>query len=328
MAVVGLGRFAELHLKALKTLPQVEVVAVVSRSTERAQEMASRYRVPHAFSDCAVMLQRSAPDAVDVVTEENRHYEPVMAALSAGKHVFVEKPLAADLSQARAMIELAETSGLTLMVGHLLRFEPRHFAIKQAVQQGRLGRIAYVYARRNLRRSAQTLYRHAPRLLTTGVHDADLILWYTGQRPRRVTGVCREVSGQGPDVFWGLIELDGGAFGVIESSWLLPERSPYAGDIELEVVGDAGTAILRAPDDSLSILGSDGFEQPNMYLWPETNGQLGGALRDELACFAQCILNTEHPPLDPWDAYRALECVLAILESANKGHSLSLALSC
>lgn len=94
------------------------------------------------------MLAQVELDTVHVVTEETRHFEPVMAALRAGVDVRVEKPLSPDFDEAQ-MVVAAQRLGRRLMGGHLLRFDTRCAAVKERIQRGELGRLATVYGRRN-----------------------------------------------------------------------------------------------------------------------------------------------------------------------------------
>ena len=136
VAVIGLGGFGALELDILDNLPGVEVIALVSRSEERARELADRYQVPHIFQSTDEMINNVRLDAVFVVTEDNRHFEPTMLAFKAGIDVFCEKPISDDLTEARKMIDEAARLNRKLMIGHVARFDPRYAIIKDRINKG------------------------------------------------------------------------------------------------------------------------------------------------------------------------------------------------
>jgi predicted dehydrogenase len=164
------------------------------------------------------------------------------------------------------------------------------------------------------------LYSHSNRLYTTGVHDIDLILWYfEGRRPVEVYMKTMAVSGQGDDVFWGIITMDDGSLGVIESNWLMPEVTPWRGHVLLEVVGSEGTAMAEVPGNGLN-LWTDKVETPDTRYWPVVHGTVVGALRDEIAYFVRCVVEDQPiTVLNPEDAYTGLRVAEAMIRSSEQG---------
>jgi predicted dehydrogenase len=325
-AVIGAGDFGARHLDVLSGLDGAEVVALVSRTESRARELADRYGVPHIFSDVDEMLATVALDAVHVVTDDNRHFAPVMACLDAGCDVFVEKPLSHDMDEARQMVARARELGRRLMVGHLLRFDTRCAAIKESIARGELGEVVSFYGRRNLPASFRPIYNKANRLYTTGIHDIDLMLWYcAGRKPVEVYMRSRAVGGDGDDVFWGMITLEDGAIGVIETAWLLPDSTPWRGHILAEVIGTEGTALLEVPGNGLGFWLADRVATPDTSYWPEMYGTTVGALRDEIAYFVRCLnhdLPVEVPTHD--EVLTSLEVAGALIRSAAEGRPVRL----
>jgi len=325
-AVIGLGDFGARHLDVLAGLDGVEVVALVSRSDTRARGLAERYGVPHVFPSVPEMLQAVELDAVHVVTDDNRHFEPVMAALRAGVDVFVEKPLSHDLAEARQMVALAQELGRKLMVGHILRFDTRCAAIKGSIDRGELGQVVSVYGRRNQSIAMRALFTKSNRLYTTGIHDIDLILWYFGDRkPVEVYMRTRDVGGIGDDLFWGMITMDDGSIGVVETAWLLPDTTPWRGHILGEVIGTEGTALLEVPGNGLGFWLQDRVTTPDTSYWPQIYGATVGALRDEIAYFVRCVnqdLPVEIPSHD--EVLASLEVAQALVRSAAEGTPIRL----
>lgn len=325
-AVIGAGDFGARHLDVLSQLDGADVVAFVSRTESRARELADRYNVPHVFSDVHEMLASVELDAVHVVTDDNRHFEPVMAALNAGCDVFVEKPLSHDLDEARQMVALAQKLDRRLMVGHLLRFDTRCAAIKGSIDRGELGQVVSVYGRRNQSLSMRARFTKSNRLFTTGIHDIDLILWYFGDRkPVEVYMRTRDVGGLGDDLFWGMITMDDGSLGVVETAWLLPDSTPWRGHILGEVIGTEGTALLEVPGNGLGFWLADRVTTPDTSYWPQIYGSTVGALRDEIAYFVRCVthdLPVEVPSHD--EVLTSLEVAHALIQSAAENRPIRL----
>src|SRR5215212_3621369 len=149
-AVIGLGWFGEKHCEALAGLPDAELYALCTRRPERLQEVAGRFGVRRTYTDYRELLADPGVDAVSVVTMWDQHTGPALAALAAGKHVFVEKPLASTVADCDAIVAAAHAARGFFMVGHICRFNPRYAAAKAAVAEGRLGKIVSLYARRNI----------------------------------------------------------------------------------------------------------------------------------------------------------------------------------
>jgi len=327
VAVIGAGEFGARHLDVLASLDGAQVVAIVSRTEARARELAQRHGVPHVFMDTSAMLAAVELDAVHVVTEDTRHFEPAMLALSAGLDVFVEKPLSPDLAEARQIVALAQRQGRRLMVGHILRFDPRCAAIKESIERGELGQVVSVYGRRNQSLSMRAQYTKGNRLFTTGIHDIDLILWYFGGlKPVEVYLRSRDVGGLGDDLFWGMITMEDGSVGVVETVWLLPDSTPWRGHILTEVIGTQGTALLEVPGNGLGFWLEDRVTTPDTSYWPQVHGATVGALRDEIAYFIRCVthdLPVEVPRHE--EVLSALEVASALVRSAREGKPIRLA---
>jgi UDP-N-acetylglucosamine 3-dehydrogenase len=175
-----------------------------------------------------------------------------------------------------------------------------------------------MYARRNYLKSGLELYSRVHPAIEDSVHDIDLMLWYTGQRVKRVRGYGRKATG-GPhhDVFWGVIEFEGGAIGVVQTIWLLPTAAGIALDHAFQVFGDKGAGNINFVPGGLTFWREDGFEVPDISYEPRIRGAAYGALRDELAYFCDCVRARCKPSIiRPVEAKNAVRIALALVESA------------
>jgi len=320
--VIGLGRFGEVHCQALSNLPQVELFALCTRTESRLRELSEQFNVPHRYADYRELLANPDLDAVSVVTMWDQHAAPVLAALDAGKHVFVEKPLASTAGECDAIVRAAATASCFLMVGHICRFNPRYAAAKREIDAGAIGRIVSLYARRNIPAEvSRTVLAKIGPIVGDGVHDTDLMLWFTGARIETAYAQTLSVRNlPNPDIGWTMYRFDSGAIGVCENVWFLPQKTPYRIDERMEIIGTDGAIYIQESAASLSICDRDGWRSPDTTYWPLVDGHRGGALREELAYFVDSILRGERPGIiTPEEAAASVKACLAAEDSAAKG---------
>ncbi len=141
VAVLGGGFMGGQHARAYAKLPNVKVAGIASRGSERARALAAELGAAHV-PDPYRLVEDPDVDAVDVCLPSDRHEEMAVAALRAGKHVLVEKPLALSLDSADRIIAAWRASGRKLMVGQVLRFWPEYVALQRIATSGRLGAAA------------------------------------------------------------------------------------------------------------------------------------------------------------------------------------------
>ena len=323
MGVIGLGRFGALHARVLAQLPQVELVGVCSRSGSRVAEVAGTCGNPTCYADPAEMLRDPDIQAVDIVTEVDRHAEIAALAMRNGKHVFCEILVAPGLEEMDRLIEQSEATQTLFMPGFLERFDVRRAAIKQKADLGELGRLVSVYGRRNIWRGilGEPRFKPYPLILQPGIHTIDQLLWLIGDRVCEVYARKRcMVDPDRADAWWVTLTFENGSIGVIEQSWFVPNKELYWSDVHLEVVGTDGTAHVREPNDASWMWTGESVENADLFLAPEVHGRISGALEAELAHFADCVAERRQTTLcNLQDARDALAVGLAIVESAAKG---------
>jgi predicted dehydrogenase len=143
VAMVGAGGIAQAHLKAISSIEEIEVVAIADIVLERAEQTAEQYSIPHIYEDYQEMIDQEDVEAVNVTTYNQAHAAPTIYGLRAGKHVIVEKPMAATLDDAAAMTRAARESGKMLMVALKARYSDTRIAAQQIADSGALGDIYY-----------------------------------------------------------------------------------------------------------------------------------------------------------------------------------------
>lgn len=145
IAFIGAGGIAGAHLAALATMDDVEVVALADPSEQAMRKWADQYQIDskNLFTDYQQMLDAVEPDAVSVCTPNGLHAPASIASSKAGAHVIVEKPMAMNAEESRAMIEAANAAGKKLIIGFQYRFDPRTQFLKQAADEGRFGKVLF-----------------------------------------------------------------------------------------------------------------------------------------------------------------------------------------
>ncbi len=327
--IIGLGWFGEFHAEALASLPNIELHSLCTRTESRLQQMGEKFSVTNLYTDYDKMLADPELEAVSITTMWDQHTEPTLPALRAGKHVFLEKPMASTVGDCRAIVDAATSSDSLFMVGHIVRFNPRYAAVKREIESGKIGKIVSIYARRNVPVSIGTavLPKIGP-IIGDGVHDTDIMLWYTGANIESAYAQTLNVHGHTyPDIGWTMYRFDSGAIGVCENIWCMPDHKGYFPDERMEIIGTEGGVYLQETYPSLQVVGIDGSYTPDPTYWPEIRpGVRGGALAEELGYFLNCIVDGTPPTIiTPEESLVAVQACLAAEHSADTGAPVQVA---
>ena len=311
IALLGCGYWGKHLLRNFDALGCLAAISDVDR--ERATAYAAEYGVPAV--SLSELLSDESISGIAIATPAEQHSVHAREALLAGKHVFVEKPLALDIPAAEALCTLAEKQARVLMVGHLLRYHPAFLSLKQIVSDGMLGRLQYIYSNRlnlgKVRREENILWSFAP-------HDISMILALVGAEPATVsaTGSCylhKTIA----DVTTTHLSFPGGENAHVFVSWLHPFKEQ-----KLVVVGDRGMAVFddREPWESKLMVYPHRIDWKNGMPVPnKADGQPIGVpesepLRDECLHFLECIGGEQKCRTDGPEGVR----VLRVLQAAER----------
>ncbi len=315
MAVIGLGVMGARHAQICHNLTRVDLVAVADIKPGLSQRIGQELDVT-AYTDYREMLDDVDVDAVTIAVTDQFHREPCEVSAERGLHIFLEKPIATTMEDARAILDAAERGGVKLMVGHTLRYDPRYKAIRQAARAGQLGDIIHAYARRNATvRSGRRLEGRAEAMVFQGVHDIDALTWILGAPITRVyaesaSKVLRDLGVA--DVTVATLRFANGAVALLEQSWALPAEAPTLLDAQLEVVGSKGAAYIDFRAPSFALITDGQYTQPDAILGlPEAY-----YLRDEHEHFLDYVAGEAPPKVGGEEALQALKVAHATLQSA------------
>jgi len=234
VALIGCGRWGRNIARVLARLGVLEVIVdpAAEALADFARELGTR-----ATSDLDAAFEDGI-DAVAIAAPAVDHARLARRALEAGKPVFVEKPLALEVSDAEALAALADEKGLTLMVGHLLQYHPAFVRLQEVVAAGEIGEVRHITSHRlnpgAIRTEENALWSMAP-------HDFSMILALTGSEPTDVAALpVRVVDPAIPDQYFVQLRFDGGRTAQANVSWL----SPYK-EHKLTVLGTKGAIVFE-----------------------------------------------------------------------------------
>lgn len=332
LGVVGVRNIGKNHIRHALDADGAKVVAVADSDPARVKEAAAEFSIPHTFSDAADLFNSDEVDAVILALPNHLHAPLSIAALEAGKHVLVEKPISRTLDEADAMIAARDASGKVLMVGMNQRLTPYNSALKKAIASGVLGQptsasTGWLTTRMNIKfwqRGSWAMSMEASGggpMLDLGIHKLDLALYFLGfPKVKRVTGNCffgigkREAAEMGVDYgiedgAIALLQFENGSTLTLEASYF--QNTPSTGQW-LRIHGDKGS--LYAPGDQpLNHYCPDGTVTPLPF---EPDATSAGSCAGH---FVRVLRGTE--PLIPTaeQAREGLRIIRAIYTSAETG---------
>ena len=235
--------------------------------------------------------------------------------------ILLEKPLAHTTSAARRIIDAVERNKVRLMVGHILRFDPRYVQTFRAAAPEQLGEPIHLRAKRNgVRSTAKRLGGSTSILFYMGVHDVDALQWIARSRICRVYAQKRSVLGHGnEDALYAVVNFENGAIGSLDYSWAWPDGLMNGFRSSLEIIGTRSATYLDCTDQGFFVVEDDRTSGGDTHLWPEVNGRIAGDLADELDHFVKATLSGR-PYVQDWrEAFDAIPVLDALARSAEIG---------
>lgn len=323
IACVGAGNWGRNLVRVFAGLPGARLKTICDASAEIRRGLEGQYPDSHIESDYAAVLADGEIEAVVLAVPAVHHFDTARQALEAGKHVYVEKPIALSYEHARHLTELAESKALTLMVGHLMEYHPALQLLRQLVDSGELGDILYLYSERvNLgvvRKDENALWSLAP-------HDISMILHLVDTEPQSVSarGACYLQDGI-EDVVFANMRFADGKMAQIQVSWLDPHKVrklTVVGTKKMVVFDDMESAEkVRVYDKAAERQGYESYGESITLRFgdiviPHVNP--AEPLKLECQHFIDCVRSGDTPVSDGRDGMR----VVRVLEAAQRSLAL------
>ena len=301
VGVVGVGHLGRHHARLYADLPQARLVAVADRDLERARAVAAEFGC-EAVADVAGLAGRVA--AASVATPTVHHREAAVALLASGADVLVEKPIAASLDDADAILSAAEAAGRLVMVGHTERFNPAITALARAVDAPRfveIHRLAGFTARST----------DVDVLLDLMIHDLDLLLWMDGSDVKSVDAAGVAALTDKVDIANARVRFASGCVANVTASRISAEKLRRIRIFQARTYIGCDTGERKVERFRL-VIGPDKKPAIQRDLLPVDDGE---PLRLELAAFLAAVATRQPPALSGLAGRRALELALRVRDA-------------
>ena len=340
VGIIGTGGIASnQHMPSLEKVPDVKILAVCDVNEVAAKAAAGRFDVPNVFTDYEKMLEMDEIDAVHVCTPNFLHMPPAVAALNAGKHVMVEKPLARNATEGAQMVEAAKANNKKLMVAQHMRFAADSQCLKRFIDAGDLGEIYFgrVWALRRRGIPSWGVFTDKEKqgggpLIDIGVHALDLTMFLMGHpKPIAASGKAYTKIGNTPghvgvwgpwdhtkytveDYAAGFVRMDNGASLVIESSFAANIGEDKMNSSLLGTKGGAETSPLKIYTEQRGTL----IDMTPVHLPSHSPYEA------EINAFYEAIRNDTEPAVTGEQALNVMKILDAIYQSSDENREVEI----
>jgi UDP-N-acetylglucosamine 3-dehydrogenase len=319
VAVIGVGSMGRNHARVYWELPDVNLVGVADANIATADAIAKRYNTK-AYTDYKQLLDEQRPDAVTISVPTIYHLEIALEVIRRGIHLLIEKPIAFNVEEGEKIIAAARQAGVQLMIGHIERFNPAVIALKQHLENGDLGKVFQVDARRQGPLPARI--NDVGVVIDLAVHDLDIMRYVTKAEVVRIYAeTARGIHSKFEDLLTSLIRLSDGTVGTLIINWITPTKIR-----EFFVTGEKGlfrvdyltqdlffyeNAVTQGSDwDPLRML--RGVSEGQMVRYVVNKKE---PLRSELESFLAAVRGEIPAAVTGTDGLRALELAQAMVTS-------------
>ena len=338
VAVVGTGWCGGIRAETLAAHPLVKALHLAETNAVRLSEISKKTRAANAVSDYKELLSSEEIQAVYIsATPETTHYPMARDCLAAGKHVFLEKPIALTLEEADELIELKNKKSLKFTIGYSQRFNPKFAYVRQCIRDGTIGRPVSALVSRHITRSLGKKISGRVKLSPAAMestHDLDFVFWLLEPaKPIRVYaqgayGYMQPVNGS-YDIMWSVVTMDNGVLVAVGGGWNLPPSYPNYCATWIEITGTEGSLFLddTQRDNWLNTV-SDGTRFP-MSTMPgeQVDHVFAGQMGPETIHFLEACIMNRPVMVSPESARVVMEVYTAADLSAERNAPIDLPLS-
>ena len=301
VGVIGVGVMGSNHARVLSELPGVKLIGVADPDRKRRETVARNLGCA-AFDDTEALLDQGV-DAVTIAAPTHLHRDIAIACAARGIHIMVEKPIASTVEESRAIVAAARRAGVTLMVGHVERFNPAVQSIKRAIKDQDILSIAIT-----------RVGPFPPRMSNVGVvidlavHDIDLIRWFTESEIVEIQPQTSSAVAEREDIALLQFRTASGVLAHINTNWLTPfkARTVHVATRDKYLIGDLLT---------LQVTECFGFQPDGSYSMRHLSVGYAEPLRSEMQAFLAAIKSGESPAVTGDEAVASLEVAIRCLDA-------------
>jgi predicted dehydrogenase len=337
IGIIGTGWCGGIRAETCSTSPYVSTLHLAEIRPDRLKEVAGKTNPATITSDYRTLVDNPTIDAMIIsATPETTHYPMAKDSLLAGKHVFLEKPIALELSEADELIALARSKRLLFTIGYSQRFNPKFAYVKRSIDDGTIGQPVSALVSRHITRHLGNKIGSRIKLSPAAMeatHDIDFLLWcFAPRRPVRV--YAQEVrkimqsTHQVPDCVWIIVTLDDGCVFTIGAGWVLPPAYPNFSSTWIEMVGTEGSIMVDDThrDVSLNTM-KRGIEFPISTMPGERVAHVyAGPMEAETIHFLECVAKNQQPLVTAEHARMVMQVYQAADQSAEQGRPIEILL--
>jgi UDP-N-acetylglucosamine 3-dehydrogenase len=246
IAVAGVGRMGSNHVRVLSEMDNVHFTAVCDANRDAAQKAARKHFVPACYTDLAEMLDRETLDAVVVALPTTSHCSAALQCIERGLHVLLEKPMASSVEECSRILELAASSGIQVMTGHIERFNPVILQLKKFLDEKYLGDLYYIETVRSGPFPKRLYGSKDGVVIDLAVHDLDLVDYLFGKIQHIYAHQIQTEAHQQDIYARVMFRTLQGALGSSEFSWISPRK-----ERSISIYGDKGLLVGNLLDQEV-----------------------------------------------------------------------------
>jgi predicted dehydrogenase len=335
VGIIGTGWCGGIRAETCAASPWVNELHIAEIKEDRLKEVAEKTKPVTATTDYRKLLANRSIDAILIsATPETTHYPMAKESLQAGKHVFLEKPIALELSEADEVIALAHQKSLLFTIGYSQRFNPKFAYVKRSIDDGTIGEpVSALVSRhitRNLGKKIGGRIKLSPAAMEA-THDIDFVLWcFAPRKPIRV--YAQEVrkimqpTHNVPDCVWMVVTLDDGAAFTIGAGWVLPPAYPNFASTWIEMVGTEGAILVDDTHRDVAVNTMNrGIEFPISTMPGEKVAHVyAGPMEAETIHFLECVSTGRQPLVTAEHARMVMQVYQAADLSAEQGRPVDI----
>ncbi|MEE2746282.1 MAG: Gfo/Idh/MocA family oxidoreductase [Pseudomonadota bacterium] len=335
LGIIGTGWTGGIRAKSCASNPLIKELHLAEINQERLSEVAKETRPTSTTTDWKELIQNNTLDAIIVsATPESTHFPMIKAALLAGKHVFVEKPISTTIEEADEVIQLAKSKNLKFTIGYSQRFKPRFAYVNKVLKENLAGEPVTCLVSRNVTRELGSKITGRSKLSPAAMeatHDLDFLLW--SLQPRKPVRVYSQTAGklfreksETPDHQWIMVTMDDGTTITVGAGWILPIGYPNYSQCWIEIICTDGALTIDDTHREVQInTTEDGIRHPMSSMPGEdVDHVFSGPMQEETKHFVEAVVFDRPVMVKPEEARLVMDVYVAADLSDELGEPVSL----